>query len=52
MLASSWETVSAPWLEIDELIDCGNRVVVRWRGGGSAAAARSLSNGTRHMSIR
>jgi ketosteroid isomerase-like protein len=34
MLASGWETVSDPWLKTDEVIDRGDRVVVRWRGGG------------------
>jgi ketosteroid isomerase-like protein len=35
MLASSWETVVDAWVEVDEFIAAGDRVVVCWRGGGN-----------------
>jgi uncharacterized protein len=40
MLASGWETVEAPWLKVDEYLDCGDQIVVTWRGGGTSRVGR------------
>ena len=40
MLASFWETVDDSWVEADEFVDAGDRVVVRWRGGGVGRSSR------------
>jgi hypothetical protein len=36
MLADGWENVQQPWLQVDEFLDCGDRVLVTWRGGGTS----------------
>ena len=40
MLADGWGTVEDPWLRADEFLDCGDRVVVTWRGGGTSRVGR------------
>lgn len=40
MLVSGWETVEAPWLKVDEYLDCGAHVLVTWRGGGTSRVGR------------
>ena len=40
MLASFWETVEQSWVQADEFVDAGDRVIVRWRGGGIGRASR------------
>ncbi len=40
MLAGFWETVEDPWVKADEFLDAGDRVVVRWRGGGLGRVSR------------
>lgn len=35
MLASGWETVTAPRIEVEEVCAVGDRVVVRWRASGN-----------------
>ena len=40
MLASWWEVVTEPWVKADEFLDCGDRVVVCWRGGGLGRVSR------------
>jgi ketosteroid isomerase-like protein len=40
MLAEGWENVEEPWLHADEFLDCGERVLVTWRGGGTSRAGR------------
>ena len=39
MLAVGWENVVDPGLAAEELIDAGERVVVRWRGWGRGRAS-------------
>ena len=39
MLARFWETVDQPWVQAEEFVDAGDRVVVRWRGGGIGRAS-------------
>jgi ketosteroid isomerase-like protein len=39
MLAAGWETVVDPGCEAEELMDAGDRVVVRWRGWGKGKAS-------------
>jgi ketosteroid isomerase-like protein len=40
MLVSWWGTVEEPWIEADEFLDCEDRVVVSWRGGGIGRISR------------
>ena len=40
MLASGWETVDEPWLKVDQLLDCGDQILVTWRGGGTSRVGR------------
>ena len=40
MLADGWGTVEDPWLRADEFLDCGDRVLVTWRGGGTSRVGR------------
>jgi ketosteroid isomerase-like protein len=40
MLADGWATVEEPWLQADEFLDCGDRVLVTWRGGGTSRVGR------------
>jgi ketosteroid isomerase-like protein len=40
MLAHGWETVEEPWLQADEFLDSGDRVIVIWRGGGISRVGR------------
>jgi ketosteroid isomerase-like protein len=40
MLADGWENVEEPWLRVDEFLDCGDRVLVTWHGGGTSRAGR------------
>jgi SnoaL-like protein len=40
MLASFWETVEGSWVQADEFVDAGDRVIVRWRGGGIGRVSR------------
>jgi ketosteroid isomerase-like protein len=39
MLADGWATVNDPGLEVEQFLDAGERVVVRWRGWGRARAS-------------
>jgi ketosteroid isomerase-like protein len=39
MLADGWENVVDPGLRVEELIDAGARVLVRWRGWGKGRAS-------------
>jgi uncharacterized protein len=39
MLASGWENVIDPKIEVDEVLDAGERVLVRWKGHGTARAS-------------
>jgi ketosteroid isomerase-like protein len=40
MLTDGWENVHEPWLQADEFLDCGERVLVTWRGGGTSRVGR------------
>jgi ketosteroid isomerase-like protein len=40
MLADGWQTVEEPWVRADEFLDCGDRVLVTWRGGGTSRVGR------------
>ena len=40
MLADGWQTVDDPWLRADEFLDCGDSVLVTWRGGGTSRVGR------------
>ncbi len=40
MLVSGWETVEEPSLKVDELVDCGDEVLVTRRGGGVSRVGR------------
>jgi ketosteroid isomerase-like protein len=39
MLAGGWATVVDPGLRVEELVDAGDRVLVRWRGWGRGRAS-------------
>jgi ketosteroid isomerase-like protein len=39
MLAEGWGTVTDPACEVEELVDAGDSVVVRWRGSGRGRAS-------------
>jgi ketosteroid isomerase-like protein len=39
MLTEGWATVTQPWIRVEEMVEAGDQVVVRWRGGGTGRAS-------------
>jgi ketosteroid isomerase-like protein len=39
MLAEGWATVTRPWIRVEEMVEAGDQVVVRWSGGGTGRAS-------------